>query len=996
MNNYKKVVSLLTIAVLIFFAAACSQPTDSESNNGPSTEQAVVGSVNGYVVDAMTGNGLAGVTVSAQVGNGSVKTTTTSASGYYSIGGLIAGDTILSFYRDGYQTEYLDIADVVTVAADDAVNEDAWNEWEELQILVDEALNGGSGDLGSLTTLNEAGDGTYTYTLADGSTVTISTDENNEALYNYMDSELGLNHVLFTTTAAASVTMNPLVGSISGSIEAFFQYVMGTDEVFDTEEHAAAAGVPVYFSFTDIDGTKTYWPNLDDPQVLTDANGDFLVENLPVGIDLDMELGNFQQALPSDDTVLVSFDGTNLSDINGDAIGPITLYSDDTYMMDIETAVYANHDNVRVISHNIGTINPVLAIDGTIDLTFSDSINTDSFEAFIDINENQIFDEGSDIALVATWDATNTTVSLAGETGYLEYDLDCELYISGYSALGGPIALLDDDYLDVLTEEGLMVEGISFLDANGVVYDTLEYDSTTGDLFYATTVGNETLYAVPGGTIVIDMTKDVDDTTFEVEIFSGSVGGNDLADGDAFLEANKIVEVATGNADTISFEVPSQLVLESPYTFAFRIVGASADALDIYNSDPGNNIEFTYEPVLHPYELHSTLEVDEDNVDTNIDLSILSYGAAAASGQNVEYTDAISLEFNQALTTANSSATLYHWIDDGDGLVEEGELFATASTVTYSADSINGTADTVMTITPDYFLYPDRYYAVQIDVESAQAEYAVTGDDFFMFQAEMTDAFVYPAATDATPITGLVSTNETDDYVAVDSVDGTVTLEWDSLADLYGTADRYVIYTKSSSDTETEYAPLAPVPENNYFANIWAGGLVTTTDAVVTDTVISALTPNVLIYGGSMNYVVTSYTEAGFLAVSNELVIIDEVNPTGAFTTPLTAVDNTAGVVPVVQTIEFQSTEPISNFVITDASSDFTNGINGDQVTIAVNATTAELDGYIAIDVTIPAGASIATGDFVTLAITDTNGRGLDTNRTDGSGASGSITTTIP
>lgn len=652
--------------------------------------------------------------------------------------------------------------------------------------------------------------------------------------------------------------------------------------------------------------------------------------------------------------------------------------------------------------------------DSDIELTFSQSINTSSFFAYIDMNTDNAFTEGTDVELAATWtDATNTSVTLLpvmevtnyGE-GYLDYDLDKPLKISGYGVLGGAIrGAVDGVDLDVITEDGLKLTEVRLLDANDTVYDTQNvYDATTGDLFYDNAV--DTLYAVPGGSIVFEFSKDLTAADTEVELFNA---GAATTSGNEFLSANKFDPTTATN--TVTVDIPSQCIIGNSYDMAIRVLSTDASGLDVYNSDTlATNIRYTYQSLLFPYEISSTLDVDTDNVDTNIDITTISVteatpfdmGTIGFTPTALAYDDVISLEFNGVLTS--QTLTMYHWVDkNGDVDIDADELVALSGTdavVARTADTVNGTADTVVTITPAGFMAPGRYFLLDVAAASLSANYDIGDDRYFIFTVDNTNVEIPDSKLTGYSYGDVANLSVVKDNAGtayddlLDSMDATVDLEWTSNYEriLNGMAGVYTIFRKSAFPGNEDYVVVANAAEKTWFQ---FSNTISATDNLnnVVDIVendLGNLEPNALIFNNSIEFRIAAFDSKGLMSISDELSVADEVPPTinaayGAGTG--FADDLIALAAGGTDDVVFYANEPLNSASVS---------ISSTNVDVTIDTADSDFEeGRISIDVTAQATGAVNSGDTLTVSFVDTSGNNSDGNFTDANETT-PITFTVP
>ena len=1042
----KRILIVFAVVSVAFLLAACDNPTSSD---GPSTDQAVVGSINGVVTDSTTGLGIPGVTVTAQTGNGGTGPTTTNAAGYYSIGGLVDGDTVVAFSKDGYTHSTV----TATVTGTDAVTDDPWNEIAAVTEAINAALeeNGNIYDATGITTLTEGDDGGYTFTASDGSTVNVTIDDNNNALFSYVSGETGLSRQYFTTQSG-STTLTPRSGAISGTVLAAFSTT--EDESSSTEliEPAVGAQVRVATEGTDITfGTAddVVYPTAEEPTVTTANDGTFTIENLPIGVDVQVQVLPFEQT-SSDDSITVTFDGDGSASLSEIAASITVALNGGERLLEDPIVAEPNYSTIRVVSHNIGSINPPLEIGrpadvtadnpNDIELTFSQGVNPSTFRAYIDFNADSTYDEGSDILLEPTWvaDSNNTQVTLLpvvasnNGNGYLPYGLDgsddAVLVLEGQSLLNGaPFDTYnvnsdgnDGDFAGIVTEDGLMIEQVDFLDASDNVTSTQFLYDVFSDTFYDYTADGSTV--APGGSIRLDFNKELTAGTVEVEFFDDANTNGDAEPNEEVLPANKVVTAIDGtDASILTITVPSQLSTGTEYMVAIRVKSTDADGDDVYNSDPDGNIFFTYDSLLLPFAPGT--DPDLDNVDTNINLeaedadgaSVVNFDATGVAGRasnDFGYTDAIEIEFNQALT--GNTVALYHWDDpapngDGDGAIDDNELTeltnGTDYTVTTAADSVNGTADTVLVITPAGQLYPGKTFVLDVEATSASSTFDLNPETFYVFQVEADpEDIVIPSDLAAYPydIENFAFTGD------ADSTDTTITLDFDTLQELYdengmftfvfqpsGTGDWFAPSANTTADNKTRLARF--FDSTQQITHTLDGE----TSEIVYDDGTSppvGLAYNYLVYDNSIDYLVFAYNEKGLIAYPDAAVTVeDTVGPTttpdaqtletsvaGADFVGLTYTAN-AGTSDDTWTnndvngdgtaVEFDTDYSVNERFDEDSVS-ISGTFTDTNVTVALSSADGTT-GYIVVTVTVPNGANLTAGDEIQIDFDDLSGNSV-------------------
>jgi len=890
--------------LLALLVVGCNNPT---SSSDPTYTSAVRGTYSGVIFDGVTGRGLAGVTVEM-----AGKSVTTSSTGLFVIEDIPGGTYTVSFNHDGY----LGVESYqVTFNPEQYKIDDPWGQMEQADLALiarnagpmagvdsgdpdttddsDVPTSTGPGDT-SQWTYNED-KGTYNLNTEDGGVIEVNFNDQGEplsAFYLAGEYEFGQSDGAFA--------MYPLNGGITGTLSVVYERVGNTGAQTRTE--FAAQGTQVLVRVPAVqapDGadpdnsggsegnTEQNRDTIDGSPVFSGtvgANGVFEVLNVPVGVNLEIIVPTFAQTddrgTPADDSDDISYGFGDLTTARANTQGDTTFVAtvdSNTSARAIEVGSIViepiDGDAEIIAQSNMGSINAPLAADGTFSVTFSKPINPNGFEAILDSDGNDVYDEGTDDRMLSvTWDETATQATFAPMDdpdtaadesslpfGYsLQPRLDLVI-LEGTTSDGNGIAYEDGnnngvplvgggfDQLRVYTQDDLELLSIEYLDGSGNV---LEFDNIADIV-----AGNTTTAVVPnGGQVRFTFNKTLDDTVgADVEIFEDSnadaddavTTAGDLSTpfGVSKIATPVIANDATAGTATVTVTLPDGLSFGQLYAIAISVQtnGTPVEEFVGFNDDGGNQDDllasFEYNTALQPVAFNT-------NVDTNINLVTATvgttdltgnFGATDGSTTNVSndfgYTDTIEIEFNQALT--GQTVAMYYWEDGGDNIIQASELTELTNGTDYTVTVADSTAvaatSTVIEIDPAGYLAVGGRFALDVEATSAAGTFDLNTDEYYVLQVEATpEEFLAPTAGYSYTISDFevndadgpdANGDEADDYTMdgqysdnIDSTEFDIDFDFTLLEERYGATGMYEIaFRPSGADEWAVSDPLVEV-----------------------------------------------------------------------------------------------------------------------------------------------------------------------------------------
>lgn len=750
-----KKLSALTAAVIAcgILLASCTQATTETATTETS---GVRGDLSGVVVNSSTGNAISGVTVSV-----AGKAATTDSSGVYIIEDLIPGSYTVSFTLAGYATETA----AATVNAAQYKEDDPYAEYEIA--LAELALFSKYLDsLGSIA----LGDGwTYsagTFTSSDG-TISVTYDSTTQS-FAISNSSVGKSGYTYAISMGVQ-ELDPLSGTISGAVNVAFSTTKGATNTNDSYSTAAAAdGVQVWAldlsawigeaadnaTFLEIVQSLVDGTDLTSEQIakladllpllnvevygpVTTTSGTYTLTGLPASHAMAIFANPFSQASASNltyyfagnyiDAVLDLVDSSGLTEAQSAAL---SLVNDDSILLGLTVAldgvsvqsapktIYASSDKAVLTAHSIGdaNVNARIAVDGSFTLTFNKSIAASSFSAYLDVDNDGVFeddgdsayDSGEDVALVATWDTAGTTATLSPKTRF-PYGTDSApsgyLVIAGGSATDGAAiayaSAATADRLAVYTEKSLALTGYEFLDSASA----------------AKTINYESYKVLPyGGSIALTFDKALSSDTTKQSFKLYDANLTLISDDLDFTIVN------TGSVGVATVAFGSELPFSSVYRLVYSVASTRPDDVCAISTD---------DPIA--FRSSDGIELKSVNLYRN---SSTAYYTEAPS-ETASYfglSSTIVLTFSSAIPTGASVTGELYKASDISGLMDDATALAKKLRATTSSLS---TDRTVLSLDPSATLEPGTKYALAVKIVSSAGlvMFNTKSEAFYYFNA---------------------------------------------------------------------------------------------------------------------------------------------------------------------------------------------------------------------------------------------------------------------